>query len=79
MMHLCTRFAALLLPTLLTTGASPYQSFPELRGPWLGQEPPGDTLRVFAEGILKPPTGYHSTVVFNATGDEAYHGQSFRC
>lgn len=66
---------------LLTT--TPYQSFPELRGPWLGQAPPRDQPVVFAEGILKPPSGFHSSVVFSPDGNEAYwtamaSGESFR-
>jgi hypothetical protein len=50
----------------------PYASFPVLRGPYLGQEPPSATPRIFGEGFLKPPEGFHSSVVFNAGGDEAY-------
>ena len=47
------------------------EDFPDLRGPYLGQRPPQSGVEVFAPGILKPATGYHSSVVFNADGDEA--------
>jgi hypothetical protein len=45
--------------------------FPELRGPYLGQQPPAAGAAVFAAGILKPAEGFHSSVVFNAAGDTA--------
>jgi hypothetical protein len=45
--------------------------FPDLRGPFLGQTPPESGVEVFAPGFLKPATGYHSSVVFNAAGDVA--------
>lgn len=49
-----------------------YESFPELRGAYFGAAPPGDSARVFAGGVLKPPRGFHSAVVFNHAGDEAW-------
>ncbi len=45
--------------------------FPELRGPYLGQQPPESGVEVFAPGVLKPTNGFHSSVVFNQAGDEA--------
>lgn len=51
--------------------AGPYSGFPILRGSWLGQVLPGDEAEVFASGILKPPGGYHSSVVFSPSGNEA--------
>ena len=45
--------------------------FLELRGPYLGQQPPVVGAEVFAAGILKPAEGFHSSVVFNAAGDQA--------
>jgi hypothetical protein len=38
------------------------QRFPELRGPWLGQKPPGRTPGVFAPGIVSARFGLHSTI-----------------
>jgi predicted alpha/beta superfamily hydrolase len=54
------------------TGAEPYGSFPALHGAYLGQPPPGDVPVPFASGILEPEAGYHSAIVFNPGGDEAY-------
>lgn len=48
-----------------------YAAFPVLRGPWLGQDPPGDEAAVLLPGVLKPPGGYHSAVVFAPGGAEA--------
>lgn len=45
--------------------------FPDLRGPYLGQVPPEAGVEVFAPGVLKPESGFHSSVVFNSTGDWA--------
>ncbi len=41
-------------------------------GPYLGQEPPGDTPVLFAPEILNFDGGYHSTIVFSPDGLEAY-------
>ncbi len=46
--------------------------FPELRGPYLGQKPPGRTLEVFAPGIVSARYGLHSNVVFSPDGAEAF-------
>ena len=54
-----------------TAGWSPAGDFPELRGPYMGQPPPGGDPEVFAPGIVKPASGLHSAVVFNTAGDMA--------
>ena len=46
--------------------------FPELRGPYMGQKPPGQTPEVFAAGIVSARYGMHSNVVFSPDGREAY-------
>jgi hypothetical protein len=53
-------------------GVEQYESFPELRGEYMGQEPPKVGVCEFAPGLLKPEGGFHSSVVFNTAGDEAY-------
>jgi hypothetical protein len=45
--------------------------FPELHGPYLGQQPPRDRTQVFLPETLKPASGFHSSVVFNGAGDTA--------
>jgi len=65
-------FAVLALPAPVSgQSGAPYAEFPVLRGPWLGQPPPGERAEIFAPGILKPPGGFHSSVVFSPAGDEA--------
>ena len=46
--------------------------FPDLRGPYLGQKPPGQTPEVFAPGIVSGRYGAHSNVVFSPDGTEAF-------
>ena len=51
---------------------SDWGSFPELRGAYFGQNPPGLVPEPFADGILNPPEGYHSSVVFSPDGEHAF-------
>lgn len=63
-----------LFPMAVALGQQSYSDrpFPELTGPYFGQQPPGTTPVAFAPGILNPPEGYHSSVVFSPDGSEAY-------
>jgi ankyrin repeat protein len=45
--------------------------FPALKGPYLGQDPPGETPKRFAVGIVSSVWGLHSTVTFSPAGDMA--------
>ena len=55
---------------LLKLGASAEpQKFPRLTGPYLGQTPPGDELKVFAPGIVYLD---HGTVSVSPDGQEMY-------
>ncbi|MBN2171792.1 MAG: ankyrin repeat domain-containing protein [Candidatus Krumholzibacteriota bacterium] len=45
---------------------------PELRGAWVGQEPPGTTPRLFAPDIVSNQLGQHGCVCFTPDGREAY-------
>jgi uncharacterized lipoprotein NlpE involved in copper resistance len=45
-------------------------NFPELKGPYLGQKPPGITPEIFAPGIINPDL--HGCPVFSKNGSEAY-------
>jgi Tol biopolymer transport system component len=40
----------------------------DIRGPWLGQEPPGKTPELFAEGIVSTSLDLHSCPVFSPDG-----------
>lgn len=55
----------------LVAGFGQAGEFPELRGPYLGQDPPQHGAEVFLPDCLRPSSGFHSSVVFNGAGDEA--------
>ncbi len=44
--------------------------FPELKGDYLGEAPPGETPKLFGLGIVSSIWGLHSTAVFSPSGDE---------
>ena len=77
------RMAAGLLLTLLTAWlhggegrTAPRDGFPLLRGPYLGQLPPGVQARLFAPGIVG--TGMHERdVAMTPDGREIYFGVTF--
>ncbi len=49
--------------------------FPELKGPYLGQTPPGKTPKIFAPGIISH--GFHENgIVFSADGNELFYSTS---
>jgi len=50
--------------------------FPTLTGPYLGQQPPGDTPVVFAPGIVST-CKEHSAAMFTPDGSEAWFGRVF--
>lgn len=45
--------------------------FPELRGQYMGQIPPGDKPEIFLPGIVSGHYHHHSTIVFSPDGKEA--------
>ena len=47
--------------------------FPVLRGPYLGQKPPGKTAQQFAVNVFDSTFhGFHSNIIFSPDGKEAY-------
>ena len=58
------------------SSACVYQDkFPKLRGPYLGQTPPGMTPEVFAPGIIS--LGFHENgIVFSSDGNELFYSTS---
>jgi ankyrin repeat protein len=46
--------------------------FPELKGPYMGQKPPGDRPEMFLPGIVSGHYRAHSAIVFSPDGKEAY-------
>ena len=49
--------------------------FPDLYGPYFGQQTPGSQLSIFADGIISGNT-LHATPVFSPDGNEIYWAQS---
>ncbi len=57
--------------TVIAGAAAAGDDFPELRGPYLGQKPPGTTPELFAPGIVS--TGYSERIAaFTPDGRELY-------
>lgn len=48
------------------------QTFPQLRGEYLGQPKPGKLAVPFAPGILDPMHGYHGAIALTPDGNEMY-------
>ncbi len=46
--------------------------FPVLKGPYLGQKPPGMTPEIFAPGIVSHQRSVHSATIFSPDGSEVY-------
>jgi hypothetical protein len=47
--------------------------FPVLKGPYLGQKPPGKTAQQFAVNVFDSKYhGFHSNIIFSPDGNEAY-------
>lgn len=65
-------FAIFLSAVMLFPLCSEQGDFPVLRGPCLGQEPPGRVPEVFAQGILNTDTTGAFGSVFSPPGDEFY-------
>jgi Tol biopolymer transport system component len=51
----------------------PKDDFPVLKGPYIGQKPPGLTPEVFAPGIISTEEKYELNSVFSPRGDEFYY------
>jgi len=67
------RKAEVVLWLLVEKGADKSDlKFPELKGDYLGQKPPGDQAELFGLGIISSIWGLHSTAVFSPDGNEVY-------
>ncbi len=66
---LIAAFALLLSNHVLAI--SPYDNWPDIRGPYLGQEPPGLTAKIFAQGIISTEISEINSV-FSPDRDEFY-------
>ena len=63
---------AIILQSILIFCQTGQNDFPNLTGPYLGQEPPGMTPVLFAPEILVKEKQAHSNIVFSKEGTEAY-------
>ncbi|MBN1272830.1 MAG: PD40 domain-containing protein [Candidatus Aminicenantes bacterium] len=57
---------------LVSIGFSKTENFPVLKGPYLGQKPPGKTPEIFASGIISTDKR-ELNAVFSPEGDEFYY------
>jgi ankyrin repeat protein len=55
-------------------GSTEPQKFPIIKGPYMGQDPPGKELKRFAPGFVYPN---HSTISFSTDGTEMYWGNGY--
>ena len=53
------------------------KGFPLLKGPYLGQQKPGNTPKLFAPGIISTRFHEHSYAVFSPDGNEVYWSSLF--
>jgi hypothetical protein len=54
------------------SAAGDHDTWPDLRGPYLGQEPPGMTAEIFAEGVVSTG-GSEINSAFSPDGDEFFY------
>lgn len=66
-------FILMMLFILLTAISSAPIEFPVLKGPYLGQKPPGMIPEIFAPGIISTKEKYELNSVFSPQGDEFYY------
>ena len=59
-----------ILFSLTLTGQNQQINFPVLRGPYLGQKPPGMTPEIFAPGIVSTEKAWEAAISFSPDGQE---------
>ena len=64
--------AAILLQSIHTFCQTDQKDFPELKGSYLGQKPPGLTPEIFAKGIVSNDLYNHCTINISPDGSEIY-------
>jgi len=65
--------ALLLSFSLISLIGAQEHDFPVLKGPYLGQKPPGKVLQVFAPGIISVAENFeHSAAIFSPDGTEVF-------
>ena len=66
----------LLLPSLVLASATFATDFASLKGPYLGQKPPGATRALFAPGILSDGL-FNGLIFFSEGGEEVFFSSGF--
>ena len=64
--------AILLSITFIFSSHAQQKEFPVLKGPYLGQKPPGMTPEIFAPGIVSSEHQEHSSLAFSPDGKETW-------
>lgn len=62
----------LILIIAFSASVAKSQTFPDYKGPYFSQNPPGNEPRIFAQDILVKDKQAHSSIVFSNGGTEAY-------
>ena len=77
--HLAVEYENTEIVEFLTHNGANQESyvFPNITGPYLGQSPPSNTLKIFAPGIVSIEDNEHSPPTFSKDGNEAYWVQEF--
>lgn len=65
-------FSVLIIVLGISLAQEKSEEFPILKGPYLGQKPPGVSPEIFAPGIISIDIMNHSTPVFSPDGKEVY-------
>ena len=68
----CVSLLLVLLSVSLSFSRESQSEFPALKGPYLGQPPPGPVSEVFAGGILNELSMIHGRITFSPDGGEVY-------
>jgi len=71
-MRLIIYFFVILIITNGLIFSQQQSGFPVLKGPYLGQKPPGKTPKVFAPGIVSTEEGWEAAVTFSPDGKEFF-------
>jgi len=66
-------FTSVLLSNLLVVCSAQQVEFPVLKGPYLGQKPPGKIPEIFAPGIISTIYHEHSSPVYSPDGKEIFY------
>lgn len=65
--------AAIVIPVSMAAGQADRNGSPVLKGPYLGQKPPGLTPEMFAPGVISRQDHFeHSAALFSPDGTEVY-------